>query len=145
MTQAAFAQRLGISASCLNQIEQNHRSVSASVLLALAEKFNFDIASLSESESDRLLSALSEALTDPIFRPHVQSLQDLKLITQNAPSLAHALIVCHQAYQRNSEQLASLDERLGGGSRGAEPSPYDEVRDFFHFVDNYVDDLDRAA
>ena len=35
-TQAAFAERLGISASYLNQIEQNHRSVSASVLLALA-------------------------------------------------------------------------------------------------------------
>ena len=144
-TQVAFAERLGISASYLNQIEQNHRSVSASVLLALAERFSFDIASISESESDRLLSALSEALADPIFRPHVQSLQDLKLVTQNAPSLAHALIVCHQAYQRNSEQLASLDDRLGGALSQADPSPYDEVRDFFHFVDNYVDDLDRGA
>ena len=145
LTQAAFALRLGISASYLNQIEQNHRSVSASVLLALAEKFDFDVASLAESESDRLLSALNEALADPIFRPHVQSVQDLKLITQNAPGLAHALIVCHQAYQRNSEQLASLDDRLGGDTARGEPSPYDEVRDFFHFVDNYVDDLDRAA
>ena len=61
-------------------------------------------------------------------------------MTQNAPSLAHALIVCHQAYKRTGEQLASLDDRLSGA-----PSPYDEVRDFFHFVDNYVDDLDRAA
>lgn len=77
LTQAAFAERLGISASYLNQIEQNSRSVSASVLLALADKFSFDIASISESESDRLLSALSEALADPIFKPYPQNLQDL--------------------------------------------------------------------
>jgi len=145
ITQAAFAERLGISASYLNQIEQNSRSVSASVLLALADRFGFDIASISESESDRLLSALIEALADPIFKPHGQSLQDLKLVTQNAPALAHALIVCHQAYQRMGEQLASLDDRLGAAALQADPSPYDEVRDFFHFVDNYVDDLDRAA
>ncbi|MGV8989609.1 MAG: helix-turn-helix domain-containing protein [Cypionkella sp.] len=144
-TQVAFAERLGISASYLNQIEQNHRSVSASVLLALAEKFSFDITSISESESDRLLSALSEALADPIFKPYVQSLQDLKMVAQNVPSFAHALISCHQAYQRNSEQLASLDDRLGGAAMQVDPSPYDEVRDFFHFVDNYVDALDCAA
>ncbi len=27
----------------------------------------------------------------------------------------------------------------------AEPTPYEEVRDFFHFVDNYINDLDLAA
>ena len=145
LTQAAFAERLDISASYRNQIEQNSRSVSASVLLALADKLSFNIASISESESDRLLSALSEALANPIFKPYPQNLQDLKLVTQNAPALAHALIVCHQAYQRTGEQLASLDDRLGGAAMLADPSPYDEVRDFFHFVDNYVDDLDRAA
>src|SRR5690606_34708688 len=26
-----------------------------------------------------------------------------------------------------------------------EPTPYEEVRDFFHFVDNYIHELDRAA
>ena len=37
-TQAQFAERIGISVSYLNQIENNQRPVSASVLLALAEK-----------------------------------------------------------------------------------------------------------
>ena len=36
LTQAAFAERIGISTSYLNQIENNQRSVSAAVLLALA-------------------------------------------------------------------------------------------------------------
>jgi predicted transcriptional regulator/transcriptional regulator with XRE-family HTH domain len=141
LTQAGFAARLGISTSYLNQIENNQRSVSASVLLGLADAFRVDISDLSAGEGDRLLSALTEALSDPVFEGNSPSLQELKLVTQNAPGFAHALIAAHQAYRRNSEQLAGLDDRLGGG----EPSPWEEVRDFFHFVDNYINDLDVAA
>lgn len=145
LTQAAFAERIGISTSYLNQIENNQRSVSAAVLLSLAENFRIDIADLSSGESDRLLSALSEALGDPLFETFRPSLQELKLVAQNAPGFAHALIAAHQAYRRNSEQLASFDDTLGRAAGLAEPSPYEEVRDFFHFVDNYIHELDVAA
>lgn len=145
LTQSGFAGRLGISTSYLNQIENNQRSVSAAVLLALAEQFRLDISDLATGESERLLSALSETLGDPLFFGHAPSLQELKLVTQNAPAFAHALIAAHQAYRRNSEQLASLDDRLGGAAALAEPTPYEEVRDFFHFVDNYIHELDLAA
>lgn len=144
-TQVEFADRLGISTSYLNQIENNQRPVSAAVLLALAEKFQIDIAEISRGDGDRLLSALSEALNDPLFEPYAATLQELKLVTQNAPGLARALISCHQAYRRNSEQLASLDNSLGIGSFATEQTPYEEVRDFFHFVDNYIHELDVAA
>ena len=145
LTQAAFAERLGISTSYLNQIENNQRSVSAAVLLALAENFRIDISDFASGESDRLLSALSEALTDPVFETWRPSLQEMKLVTQNAPGFAHALIAAHQAYRRNSEQLASFDDTLGRSAGLSEPTPYEEVRDFFHFVDNYVHELDVAA
>ena len=145
LTQAGFAERLGLSTSYLNQIENNQRPVSAAVLLALAESFQVDIADLSSGEDERLISALAEALSDPIFETYSPSLQEMKLITHNAPGLAHALITCHQAYRRNSEQLASLDDTLGRGAGLAERTPYEEVRDFFHFVDNHIDELDRAA
>jgi transcriptional regulator with XRE-family HTH domain len=144
-TQAQFAERIGISTSYLNQIENNQRPVSAAVLLALAEKFQIDIAELSSGEGDRLLSALSEALSDPLFETYSPTAQELKLVVQNAPGLAHALISCHQAYRRNSEQLASFDDRLGGATAFTETTPYEEVRDFFHFVDNYIHDLDVMA
>jgi predicted transcriptional regulator/transcriptional regulator with XRE-family HTH domain len=142
-TQRQFAERLGISTSYLNQIESNQRPVSALVLLALADKFQLDISEISMGETDRLISALSEALADPLFDAYSPSLQDLKLITQNAPSLAHALITSHQAYRRKSEQLASMDSELVRGI--TEVTPYEEVRDFFHFVDNYIQELDVAA
>ena len=142
-TQGQFAERIGISTSYLNQIENNQRPVSASVLLALAEKFQIDIADLSSGEGDRLLSALSEALSDPLFENYSPSLQELKLVTQNAPGLAHALISVHQAYRRNSEQLASFDDTHAATL--TETTPYEEVRDFFHFVDNYIHDIDVLA
>src|SRR5690606_6414696 len=46
-------------------------------------------------------------------------------------------------YRRNSEQLASFDTLAR--TAAAEPTPYEEVRDFFHFVDNYIHELDLAA
>jgi len=144
-TQAAFAERLGISTSYLNQIENNQRPVSAAVLLSLAEKFQIEIASIASGDDDRLLSALVEALADPIFDGYSPSLQELKLVVQNAPGFAHSLIASHQAYRRNSEQLASFDHQLGRASALSEPTAFEEVRDFFHFVDNYIHDLDIAA
>lgn len=144
LTQARFAERIGISTSYLNQIENNQRSVSAAVLLALAETFRIDIADFSSGESERLLSALSEAVNDPLFDTFRPTVQEMKMVAQNAPGFAHALIAAHEAYRRNSEQLASVDDTLGR-SASVEPTPYDEVRDFFHFVDNYINDLDLAA
>lgn len=121
LTQTAFAERLGISVSYINQIENNQRSVSASVLVLLAERFGIDLSSISTNDGDRLIAILSEALADPVFSPHSPSLQELKLVVQNAPSFAQALLSCHQAYRRNSEQLASLDDHIGGWS--TEPTP----------------------
>lgn len=143
--QAQFAERLGISISYLNQIENNQRPVSAAVLLSLADKFKIDLSDLSGGEGDRLMSALSEALSDPLFAAYSVHLQELKLVVHNAPGIAHALIAAHQAFRHNSEQLASIDDRLGRASSVAENTPYEEVRDFFHFVDNYVHELDMMA
>jgi hypothetical protein len=41
--------------------------------------------------------------------------------------------------------LASLDEALGRSDTKMQPSPWDEARDFFHYCDNYIDTVDRAA
>ncbi|MEZ5730688.1 MAG: short-chain fatty acyl-CoA regulator family protein, partial [Paracoccaceae bacterium] len=47
--------------------------------------------------------------------------------------------------RQNHERLASLDEALGRDSATLRPSPWEEVRDFFHYCDNYIDAVDRAA
>ncbi len=51
----------------------------------------------------------------------------------------------HRAYRQTQERLASLDEALGRDDARLQPSPWEEVRDFFHYCDNYIDAVDRAA
>lgn len=145
LTQAAFATRLGISTSYLNQLENNQRHITASVLMALASEFSVDIASLSQNDDNRILADLAEAFADPLFAGQQPTGQDLKLIVQNAPSVAHAFLTMHQALRRTGEQLAELDDTLERVGALSEPTPYDEVRDFFHYRDNYIHDLDVAA
>jgi len=145
LTQAAFADSLGLSTSYLNQMENNQRHVTASVLLALAERYSVDIGKLSSYDHDRLLADLVECFADPLFKGRVPSAHELRLATQNSPSVARALITMHQALRRTSDQLAELDDSIHRTGSLAEPTPYEEVRDYFHFTNNYLHDLDERA
>lgn len=145
LTQRAFADKLGVSLPYLNQMENNHRPVSASVVLALAQEFGLDVTELNAGEGERLVSDMREALADPVFAKSAPPLADLRLAASNAPALARAFLDLHRAYRQSHERLASLDEALGREDASLRASPWDEVRDFFHYCDNYVDAVDRAA
>ena len=126
-------------------MENNHRPVSATVLLALAQEFGLDVTELNAGEGERLVSNMREALADPIFAKSAPPLADLRLAASNAPAFARAFLDLPHAYRQSTERLASLDEALGRDDSNNRASPWDEVRDFFHFCDNYVDAVDRAA
>ena len=145
LTQKAFATKLGVSLPYLNQMENNHRPVSAAVVLALAGEFGLDVTELSAGDAERLVSDMREALADPVFADTMPPLADLRLAASNAPMLARAFLELHRAYRQNHERLASLDEALGREGGAARASPWEEVRDFFHYCDNYIDAVDRAA
>lgn len=145
MTQAQFAEQLDISNSYLNQLENNQRHVTATVLLALAERFAVNIADLSRQDSDRLMADLLECYADPLFDGKSPSSRELRLAAQNSPSVALSVITMHQALRRASDQLAELDDTITRSGVIGEPTPYEEVRDYFHFKNNYVDELDLAA
>ncbi|NBE06233.1 helix-turn-helix domain-containing protein [Paragemmobacter ruber] len=145
LTQKSFADKLGVSLPYLNQMENNHRPVSAAVVLALAQEFGLDVTELTVGESERLVSDMREALADPVFAATSPPLADLRLAASNAPALARAFLDLHRAYRQTHERLASLDEALGREDAALRPSPWEEVRDFFHYCDNYIDAVDRAA
>ena len=145
LTQKDFAGKLGVSLPYLNQMENNNRPVSTTVVLALAQEFGMDVTELSSGDSERLISDMREAMADPVFAEDVPPLADLRLTASNAPALARAFLALHQAYRQTHERLASLDEALGREDSRAQASPWEEVRDFFHYCDNYIDAVDRAA
>ncbi len=145
LTQRDFSKSLGVSVSYLNQMENNHRPISATVVLALAQEYNFDVTQLSVSDSERIVADMREALADPVFGEDTTPMADLQLTASNAPTLARAFLTLHRAHRQNQDRLATLNEALGREDIGIAPLPWEEVRDFFHYCDNYIDAIDRAA
>jgi len=126
-------------------MENDNRPVSTGVVLALASEFGFDVTELSAGDAERLVSDMHEAMGDPVLAEHPVPLADLRLAASNAPAMARAFLELHSAYRQTHERLASLDEALGREDARVEPSPWEEVRDFFHYCDNYIDAVDHAA
>jgi len=67
LTQQALAVRLGISASYLNLIEHDQRTVTASLLIKLGETLGVDLATLSGRSERQLEVALREVFADPLL------------------------------------------------------------------------------
>src|SRR4051794_12985033 len=149
LTQAALAKQLELSPSYLNQIENNQRPLTLPVLLRIASIFEINLASFVEDEEARLVSDLREALGDPLFPGGSPGTAELRNATAASPELARRTLVLHHAYQKLQERVQSLAGTLSSHERGqalAGPQfPYEEVRDYFHYSNNYVGPLDEAA
>lgn len=145
MTQAVFAQQISISTSYLNQIENNQRALSGSVILALVDVFDFDLAELALDGAGKVSVDLQEILKDPIFTENDVMAQEIKVAATNAPNVTKAFLDLYAMFQKSREQLGKVDSALKDHETSLAPLPYEEVRDHFHYKDNYIDELDRAA
>jgi predicted transcriptional regulator/DNA-binding XRE family transcriptional regulator len=144
LTQADYAAKLGISLSYLSQMENNHRPVSAGVVLALAQELGADVTELASGSTERMVADIREALADPVFGT-APPLGDIQLLASNAPNLARSFLTLHRELRETQERLAQVNEALGREDAALAPLPWEEVRDFFHYCDNYIDAVDRAA
>lgn len=142
----ACAEALGLSQSYLSQIETNQRPVTARVLIALSRVFGVDAAQFDRDDEMRLVADLREATADTAVAAPLPGLPELKLAAATTPALAHQFLALHRAFRRLDERLRMLDDSLHmDGQDIAALLPYEEVRDFFHYRNNYVDEVDTAA
>ncbi|MGE5505246.1 MAG: helix-turn-helix domain-containing protein [Actinomycetota bacterium] len=150
LSQAGLASLLEVSPSYLNQIENNQRPLTVTVLLKIAQVFGVELAGLVEDEESRLVADLREAMNDPVFGAGSVAVGELRNAAGASPELAKRVLSLYQAYQQQSERLQSLTDDLSTGEEaGSEPRkahfPYEEVRDFFYYCNNYFGPLDEAA
>lgn len=149
LSQAALAKLLEVSPSYLNQIENNQRPLTVPVLLRISRIFEVDLTTFVEDEETRLVSDLREALADPLFNGPPLGLAELRNATTASPELARRVLSLHQAYEKLSERMQSLADSLSRDEPSHQPSgphfPYEEVRDYFHYTNNYFGSLDEAA
>lgn len=147
MGQIEMAVRLDISPSYLSQIEHDDRPLSKPVLTALAREFPQVSMMLSSGADERALTQLGAAFADPLFGDTQPTPEELARWSETQPLFAAHFLRLHAAYRDAGERLNMLDETLAdhSGSVNAGRLPWEEVRDWFHMSENYVDALDRAA
>lgn len=145
LSQIALAHALGLSPSYLNQLEQNQRPLTVSVLLKLNRQLGVDIQAFSEDEEARLVAGLREALADAT---EAIALPELQEVAAQMPALGRAVMALHRRQLETMERLEMLSLRLGDDrSESAVPRamPFEMVRDFFFAHGNHFDAVDRAA
>jgi predicted transcriptional regulator/transcriptional regulator with XRE-family HTH domain len=141
------AVKLGLSTSYLSQIETSQRPVTARVLIALMQLFETDASAFSADEDQRLAADLREATLDTGAYDQPIPLSEIKQAAAATPAFARQFLVLHRNYRRLEERLGLMDETLSldHSATAGVLLPYEEVRDYFHFKDNYIHSLDTAA
>ncbi len=144
LKQADLAAKLGISAPYLSQLESDDRPLNPALLEKLSRHYPLDWPDLEADDTGRLAASLREALADPLFDGEILSDQ-LARMAEQQPALAQRFVALHTAYRRSGQRLEMIDEALTAENVDGARLPWEEVRDWFHLANNYVDPLDRAA
>jgi len=150
LTQVQLAERLGVSPSYLNLIENNRRPLTAPLLLKLAQLFALDLSTFAASADDaRLSSDLLEVFGDPLFDSHGLTSSDLRELAATSPNVARAVLTLYRSYRNAKESAEMLAERLSDGAAapGVDAShlPPEEVTDLLQRHRNYFPELEEAA
>lgn len=124
LTQTVLAEQLGLSTSYLNQLENDRRPVTASVLVELTRVFRVDVGYFSPDKDAALAAELTEALAlthGPVLSP-----TDTTDLVARFPQIAR-----HLTRPASPES----DRRTA----------YDHVRDYFAAHRNHIDRLDHLG
>jgi predicted transcriptional regulator/DNA-binding XRE family transcriptional regulator len=134
LTQAAMAEMLTISPSYLNLVEKNQRPVSASLLVKLAETFDFDPRALAAGEPGGGAAAIRRRLADPMFADLEIDRNEVEEWLAGAPGGA-------EAFARAFDRMGA-----GAGPDGATATdPIAELRREIERWRGHFADLDAAA
>lgn len=147
LTQAQLAERIGISTSYLNLIENNRRPLSAPLLIRLAQHFHMDLQSFAEEQDAHLLPHLSEAFGDPIFDGFGLGPGDIRELAGQHPAVSRAILTLYRSYKDASDAMNNLTAALSdqAGLKLIEQAPSEEVSDLIQRHRNYFPELEAGA
>jgi predicted transcriptional regulator/transcriptional regulator with XRE-family HTH domain len=143
-TQAEMARQLGVSAAYVNLLENNQRSVSVKVLMALTEAYGVDARQLVKDSSASQLSELRTRVRDPIFQGQEPDLVELRAALDHAPMLVKCFLQLHQ----NHHAVLETIRKLSAGDAAADIQaihPEMAIHNFFRDHQNHFPALEDAA
>ncbi len=148
LTQAQLADRLDISASYLNLIENNRRPLTANLLVKLAQEFKIDLSAFSAHEDARLSADLREVFSDPMFDADSVTPHDLKELAASLPAVARAVLHLYRDYRHARTSAETFADQLSQHGPAEVPlvaNPTEEVNDLLQRHGNYFPQLEDAA
>jgi XRE family transcriptional regulator, fatty acid utilization regulator len=143
-TQADMAKALGVSPGYVNLLENNQRSLSVRLLMALSDAYGVDWRDIVADESSSLLAELRSAVKDPMFGDGAPDLQELRAAIDHAPRLVEQFLHLYGSHRTTLERIM----RQGGGTvpEGLLATSAEAViHDFFRDHSNYFHALELAA
>lgn len=147
LTQAQLAERLGISASYMNLLENNRRPLTAALLIKIAQVLQVDLQAFA-SEEDRLVPDLMEVFGDPMFDAFELSGGQIRDVVTTSPQLSRAVLHLYQAYRSARESVEQLASQ-GDGDRidavDASRLPSAEVSALIQRRQNYFPELEEGS
>ena len=142
-TQAEMARALGVSAAYVNLLENNQRSLSVQVLMALSDVYQVDWRDLVKDESSNTLADLRSAMQDPVFGDQPPDLQELRAAIDHAPRLVDHFLQLYHTHR------TALDKIMRQGRERAPDllasTPEAIIHDFFRNHRNHFATLENAA
>ncbi len=143
-TQAEMAEALGVSTAYVNLLENNQRSLSVKMLMALSDAYGVDWRDLIKDESSMLLADLRAAVQDPIFGEPPPDLQELRSAIDHAPALVGHFLQLYRSHRTALEKMMRLgSERMPDDLLSSAPETI--IHDFFRDHENYFEALESAA
>ncbi|MFN3350399.1 short-chain fatty acyl-CoA regulator family protein [Pseudorhodoplanes sp.] len=143
-TQAEMAKALGVSAGYVNLLENNQRSLSVRLLMALADAYQVDWRDVVRDETSNHLSELRNVMRDPMFSGNVPDLQEMRAAIEHAPRLVEQFVTLYGIHRRTLERIMRQG-RAGSSEALLASSAEAVIHDFFRDNSNYFDSLERAA
>ena len=129
-TQAEMAEALGVSTAYVNLLENNQRSLSVKMLMALSDAYGVDWRDLIKDESSTLLADLRSAVQDPIFGQAPPDLQELRSAIDHAPGVVGHFLQLYRSHRTALEKIMRLgSERMPDDLLSFAPETI--IHDFF--------------
>jgi predicted transcriptional regulator/DNA-binding XRE family transcriptional regulator len=143
-TQAKMAQKLGISPAYVNLLENNQRSLSVQVLVALTESYGVDMRSLVTNTEATKLADLRTAVRDPVFSDDPPDLTELRAALEHAPTLVERFLQLQKTHRSMAEKFRRIAGQAGNSDLRF-TSPETAIHDVFRANENHFAPLEHMA
>src|SRR6187397_3142503 len=108
LTQAALADRLGVSTAYLNLLENDRRRLTPDLLIRLTRVLGIGIDEFGPGDDARIVADLEEVFSEPLFEESPVDRRDVEALVVERPDIARAVLRLHQAYTTARGSTESL-------------------------------------